>query len=443
MRIEEIPSHIVNLGKRYGATDVVAKLVESRRVMIRFSNNEVSVSKIFNETTIDIFIMIERHRAATTLSTASLRSIEKGVKNLVKVAKMTPPADIYAPLPKGPFSYDPRLLKAPEVPLDPEELSGYVERAINAALESGAKRAAGTLNSFRNRIILATSGDVFSSQETAGLELSIRAFVSEVATGHFLSIAGNPREFNPDEAGRIAGEIARAADNPVPGEPGRYMALLGPMVFADLINQVGSSSSAFMVEAGLSFLADKLGEKVASEKLTLVDDPTLAGTIGARAFDDEGIPTRRNVIIEGGVLRTYLHNSITAKKFNAETTGNAGLIVPTPWNLIVEAGSKSFEDLLSQIDDGIYVTNDWYLRYQNYRTGDFSTIPRDGMFRIKRGEIISSIRELRISDNMPRILQNIIDLGRSRTWVKWWEVEVPSLVPHALINEVNFTKPLI
>lgn len=101
----------------------------------------------------------------------------------------------------------------------------------------------------------------------------------------------------------------------------------------------------------------------------------MIGAYGAKAFDDEGTPTRDNKIIEKGVLKTYLHNSTTAKKFKTETTANAGLVSPQPWNLIVEPGGKSFEDLLSEVDDGVYVTNDWYLRYQNYRTGDFSTIP--------------------------------------------------------------------
>jgi len=142
-------------------------------------------------------------------------------------------------------------------------------------------------------------------------------------------------------------------------------------------------------------------------------------------------------------LKTYLHNSTTAKKFGAETTGNAGLIEPLPWNMVVEAGEKPFANLIGEVDKGIYVTNDWYLRYQNYRTGDFSTIPRDGMFLIEKGEIAASIRELRISDNMLRILQKIIGLSKSRSWIKWWEVDVPTLVPYALVEDLNFTKSLM
>ncbi|MBS7624555.1 TldD/PmbA family protein [Candidatus Bathyarchaeota archaeon] len=440
MKLSEIPQYIVDLARRLGATDVAAKLVESQRTMIRFSNNEVTVSKTFFENSVDVFLMVEKHRAATSISTLSLKNIKKSIENLIKVAKSTPPADIYAPLPKGPFTYNPELIKAPEIPLDADTLTGYVESAIKCALDKGAERAAGTLTASRFKVALATSGEVYASEEKASIELSIRAFVSELATGQAVSVASRLEDFNPEEAGRMAGEIAKAASNPKPGEPGKYMALLGPMVFADIASQVGALSSAFLVEAGQSFLVDKINSEVASEKFTLIDDPTLAGTLGARAFDDEGVPTRRNIIVERGVLKTYLHNSITAKKFGVETTGNAGIIVPHPWNLVIEPGGKSPEELLAEIDDGIYVTNDWYLRYQNYRTGDFSTIPRDGMFRVRNGEIVESIRELRISDNMLRILRNIVDLSRSRTWIRWWEVEIPTLTPYALISEVNFTK---
>ena len=95
---------------------------------------------------------------------------------------------------------------------------------------------------------------------------------------------------------------------------------------------------------------------------------------------------------------------------------------------------------MAEIDEGVYVTNDWYLRYQNYVTGDFSTIPRDGLFLIKNGEISSPIRDLRISDNMLHIMRSIVGLSKSRLWIKWWEVGVPTFSPFALIEDLNFTK---
>ena len=436
----QVPLQIVKFGLDRGATDVVAKLIEYDTTMIRFSNNEITVSKNYREAVVDIFLMIEKQRADLIIPLASTRALESGVERLINMAKITPPADVYAPLPEGPFSYDPSIQASPKISTTPDRVVGYVEKAIEEAREMRAKKVAGSLIASKARIDLATSGNVSAFREKASLEISVRAFASDIASGHFVSIAENEDDFRPGEAGRMAGEIANASLSPAAGEAGRYTALLGPLVFADLVNQVGALSSAFMVDAGRSFLIGKKGLGVASDKFTLTDDPTFKGTYGARAFDDEGVPARRNVIVEKGVLRTYLHNSTTAKKFDEETTGNAGLINPHPWNLVVEPGDGTFEELIAEIDDGVYVTNDWYLRYQNYQTGDFSTIPRDGMFRIKHGRIENPIRELRISDNMLRIFKNIRDLTKGRYWIKWWEVGIPTLTPYAVVEDLNFTK---
>ena len=440
MELEAIPDFIVNKGLSEGATDVAAMVIESDRVMIRFANNDISISKSYRENIASIFLMIKNHRAHTVINELSEESVNKAIKNTIKTAKLIPPADIYAPLPSGPFEYDAQLLKPTVLKLEPENLVGYVEEAVNGAFEYKIQKVAGSLIASNSKVYLATSGNVHAEQTASQLEISIRAFASEVASGHSVSIAQDTRGFQPKEAGREAGEIAYMASNPIKGEAGRYDAVLGPLVFADLVNQVGILSSAFYIDTGQSFLIDKLGSKVASEMFTLLDDPTVVGSYGARAFDDEGLPTKRNVIVENGVLKTYLHNSLTAKKFNVNSTSNAGYIVPTPWNLIVKPGDSSVQDLISQVDDGIYVTNVWYLRYQNYRTGDFSTIPRDGLFLIKHGEISKSIRELRISDNLLRIFQNLAGLSRESKWVKWWEVEVPTYTPYALVKDLSFTK---
>ncbi len=277
-------------------------------------------------------------------------------------------------------------------------------------------------------------------EKDSGLEISIRAFCSDLASGHAVSVARDEGEFDPSTAGRQAGEIASISLNPEEAMPGKKDALLGPLVFADLVSQLGDRSSAFFVDAGLSFLAGKIGSQVASDKFTMHDDPTVRDSYGLKISDDEGVPTSRKTVVEKGFLRTYLHNSTTAKKFGVKTTGNAGLLVPHPWNLVVEPGGKRMEEILSSIDQGIYVTNDWYLRYQDYSRGDFSTIPRDGMFIIESGELAKPVRSLRISDNMLRIFHNIVEISSERRWVKWWEVEIPTLTPYALVEDLNFSK---
>ncbi|MDD1769067.1 MAG: TldD/PmbA family protein [Methanomassiliicoccales archaeon] len=440
MKAEDICDFVLKICKSEGASDVAVTVTEVEETMIRFSNNEITVSNALKEASSFIFVADREKKAGVGVADLSKKTLLSSAKRVVSSARRSPPGDVYAPLPKGPFRYDEAALDQPRLEMRPEDLVGLVQAAVEAGLKEGAERMAGSLIARNGRVILRTTGDVITSARSSGIEMSIRAFLSSLASGHSTAIASSEKDFAPEEVGAEAGRLAKAAANPSEGEPGECQAILGPLVFADIVCQVGRSASAFNVDAGLSFFGGKIGQNVASEKLNVADDATLRGSYGAFPFDAEGLPTRRTEIIESGVLKSYLHNSSTAKKFGTQSTANAGLIAPRPFNLVVGEGNKTLEDLIRSVDNGIYVTNDWYLRYQNYATGDFSTIPRDAMFLIRNGQIEKPIRELRISDNMIRILQSVSSLTRNRTWVKWWEVEVPTLSPAALVDKVNFTK---
>lgn len=440
MRAEEICQLVLRACKAQGVSDVVVTVAQSEGLMVRFSNNEITTVNALSDATASIFVNDNGRKAGANAADLSKKGLEAASKKVVEMAKRAPATAIYAPLPHGPFSYDPKLLDGGEVPTDPKRIVPFVKEAIDAAQKEGALRVAGSLISDNGKVTLMTSNDAFGATGKAVMELSLRAFGPESASGHSVSVAGNEAEFKPAEAGAEAGRLAKMSIGTTDGEPGEYDTVLGPMVFADLMNQTGRAASAFSVEARMSFLADKVGQRVASERLSIIDDPTMGGTFGSAPFDAEGLPTRRNAIIEGGILKGYLHNSTTAKKFGTTTTANAGLVAPRPFNLVVEPGQRSLEEVISSVERGIYVTNNWYLRYQNYQTGEFSTIPRDAMFLIENGKLVRPIKELRISDNLLRILSSVKEVTKERRWIRWWEVEVPTLCPAALVSKVRFTK---
>jgi len=440
MRAEDICQLLLRTCKAQGVSDIVVTVAQSEGLMVRFSNNEITTVNALNDTTASIFVNDNGRKAGANAADLSKKGLEAAAKKVVEMAKRAPAASVYAPLPQGPFSYDAKLLEGGQVPADPRTLVSYVKQAMEAAQKEGAQRVAGSLVSDNSRLTLMTSNGAFGVMRKAAIELSLRAFCSESASGHAVSVAGKEADFKPIEAGAEAGRLAKMSLEAVDGEPGEYDAVLGPLVIAGLVNQVGRAASAFSVEAGMSFLADKTGQMVASQCVSIADDPTLEGTFGSAPFDAEGLPTRRNAIIDAGTLKGYLHNSTTAKKFGTSTTANAGLVAPRPFNLVVEAGTKPLEEIISGMERGIYVTNDWYLRYQNFRTGDFSTIPRDAMFLIENGKLSKPIRELRISDNLQRMLSSIKDVAKERSWVRWWEVEIPTICPAALFSKVRFTK---
>jgi PmbA protein len=198
--------------------------------------------------------------------------------------------------------------------------------------------------------------------------------------------------------------------------------------------------SAYSIMTQMSVFINKLSKRVAPKIVTLKDNAA-PSSMSNRVFDDEGVPTKENVVIDHGVLRTYLHNTSTGKIFKTKTTGNAGLVAPGAWNMEIDAGEMDKDELFAETKKGLYLTNTWYTRFQNYAKGDFSTIPRDGIFLVEKGEIKQSLKDLRLSDNALTMLGNIAEISKERQHVHWWgEADPPSLSPYVLMKNVHMTK---
>ena len=186
----------------------------------------------------------------------------------------------------------------------------------------------------------------------SAVELSIRAFSEKEASGHAVECSSTLKGFDPARAGRKAGEIAKQAKNPKAGVEGKYDVVFDPLFVGSLLGMWGSMASAYSVMVQMSIFVDKLGKKVASDMVTLRDVPA-AYSVSNRVFDDEGAPAQENVIINKGILKTYLHNTSTAKIFKTKTTGNAGIISPEPWNIEMDQGDMTKEELFKEIKRGL------------------------------------------------------------------------------------------
>src|SRR5438034_611943 len=313
------------------------------------------------------------------------------------------------------------------------------EAAVGGALDQGAKECAGSFWKYEDEHFLATSNGAEGHDHRASLYLSIRALVSLESSGHGIACASKLSQFQPEKAGQKAGRIAALARTPKPAKAGRYTVLFDPLIVGSLTDQVGGRLSAWAVLAGLSPFGKKIGKRVASSQLTLYDDGS-ADSIARKRFDAEGVPTRRNLLVNKGILKTYLHNTSTAKKFKTKTTGNAGLVAPDSHAVFVKPGDRSRDEIFSEVKDGLWLTNTWYTRYQSYVTGDLSTIPRDGIFHIRNGDVVEAWKDIRVTDNLLHLMKNIVALSDEAEQMMWWgEVSVPNFVPYALIKDVGIT----
>jgi PmbA protein len=428
---------IVRKCKALGADEAIARTAYGRNKQVRFSRNEIDTSLAWNYYVTDVVLSWNKRVVVTQI--ANFQKTDRILKRLFKTAKVSQENPMYAGFAKGRFTYG---RSSGDRTLD--NLSNPAEYVFEA-VEAAKKEAGQEVNA--GGIFLASVSDIYqvSSEGPEGedyrssVELSIRAFSQNEASGHGVECSSTLKGFEPARAGQKAGEIAKLAKNPKNGIEGRYDVVFDPLFVGSLLGMWGSMASAYYVMVQLSIFVDGIGKKVASDMITLRDVPA-SYSMSNRIFDDEGVPTQENVIIEKGLLKTYLHNTSTAKTFKTKTTGNAGIVAPGPWNIEMDAGNVSKGELMKQVKHGLYLTNTWYTRFQNYRAGDFSTIPRDGIFQIENGEIKQPLKNIRLSDNAQRMLNNIIGISRERQHVHWWaEADPPSLSPFILMKDVQIT----
>lgn len=165
----------------------------------------------------------------------------------------------------------------------------------------------------------------------------------------------------PEQVGQAAAEraLAKLGAGTVP--PGRYPVVFDAESAGTFLQGLFSAFSAQNVLEQRSFLAGKLGQPVASPLVTIVDDGTLRRGLGTRHFDGEGVQTRRTAVVEGGILRQYLHTASTARRMGVPPTGNGIRTYETlpavgPTNFYIDYGSSSSDKLLREISSGLFVT---------------------------------------------------------------------------------------
>lgn len=181
--------------------------------------------------------------------------------------------------------------------------------------------------------------------------------------------------------------------------------------FADLLSTISGIFSANVVHEKRSQLEGKIGQKIAAETVTLIDNPLLDNGYNSRSFDSEGYPSRLNEVIKDGILKTYLHNLRTAHKDGIKSTGNgSGGRGISFSNFYVKPGKSSKEEVLKKAGNGVYITdlNGMHAGYSSV-SGDFS-FGAEG-FKIEDGKIGASLNQFTISGNVYRLLEDIAALG--------------------------------
>ena len=273
----------------------------------------------------------------------------------------------------------------------------------------------------RETMIKNTLGLSQSEKNGAGVIFAVASASKddEVYTGLGVKLFHDFCDVDLDELAKTVIEDTLSGVGAQSIESGNYPILLDKDAFSDFIEAFSSVFNAEMVQKDLSLLKGKLGEKIASEKVTLRIDPHHEDAPVMSGFDGEGYPTKAFSLIENGKLKSYFHNLATAKKDGVESTGSAvrgykGKVSLAPSFLLLEGGKRTEKEMLSSIEKGLYIKELTAMHSGlNATSGDFS-LPAKGFF-IEDGKKVRPVNQIVLSGNLFSVLKNIEELSKERS----------------------------
>ena len=236
----------------------------------------------------------------------------------------------------------------------------------------------------------------------------------QVKTGFDLFFSNDFSKFNVDE---LAKSIVKETVSQLGGyqcASSTYKAVLSPDVVKSFISAYVGSAVAEDIQKNSSLFVGKLGQKVASRKVTIEDKPH-AKTIFARGFDDEGVATKNLPIIKNGILQSYLYNLTTAAKDNVESNGHGVVgggskVGTSSWYLEMKPGKKSQDELFEEVGNGVYITEIQGLHAGlNPRSGNFSL--QSTGFMIENGKVTHGLDLITVSGNLVDLFNSITEVG--------------------------------
>lgn len=414
--------------------EYIVTVIARDSIMVKYANGEVTVTQAWRDYVVSIYMAKAGRISASTFT--SRDPVEAAARTATLIEKLQP-SPLYAPLPQP--------TGKPSSTVDPKvkdlSLSGDAARLVEDVDVSRYGDVAGMNSLEYSKAYMMGSNGLDAEFEVTSFSGYMRVFRGE-SSGQWAWVSTRYEPALALKAIDKAGELASLCST-LPLEriaSGTYRVLLSPMVAGNLMERVAFAASAGSVIFGFSFLQGRQkGDVIASGKLTLREIPLDPSLPGYRSVDDEGVATRDKAIIERGVFKGLLHNTKTAKLMGEESTGNAGWILPRIFNLEIEGGSLREEELLEALGDGIYATNNWYTRFQNYLEGTFSTVTRDTLLVVRGGKPIACARRARLTGRLPELIANIEDLSRERWPIQWWEVDTPFIIPHVIVSKLGVT----
>jgi PmbA protein len=429
--LKQLASEVLAKALKAGATDAEAVVHEGDEFSALVRLGQVETLKESGSRAVGLRVFIASGNAQRTASTSSSdfsnESIARLVDGAITLAKITS-EDPFAGLPEahefGKLDGDLHLYFDDVNEMPPAERIEIARRTEAAAM------------AYDTRIQNSGGGD-FDTATSHKIMMNSRGFVGEYRRSYCGFSAspiaqdekGMQRNYwfsnartvtkleNPEEIGQEAARrtLKRLGARQVKTQ--KAPVIFSPEIARSIMGSIFEAANGDSIYRNASFFSGMLGEKVAGENITVVDDGTLIfdgiGGFGTRPFDGEGLPTRRTVLVENGILKNYVMNTYTARKLGMKSTGNASRgLAGNPGigagNFFLEAGTLTPEEIIGDVKNGLYVTETMGFGV-NLVTGDYSQ-GASGMW-IENGEIAYPVEEITIAGNLKDMYKNIVAIG--------------------------------
>jgi len=420
---QELAQDILARAKQKGATQGDVVMVESESFSVSVRLGEVEKVSQAQEKRLGLRLFFGSSSATASTSDISRGAIEKLLEDTCAMARSTA-QDRYSGLPER----DQLAWTAPDLDLlDDSARALSVEGKTRLALE--AEEAAlsfdpritnsegAEFSSQSSRVTYANSHDFSGEYQGSVYSLSVVSVAALngamqrdywYSTKRKLSGLESPKAIGAKAAERALRRLGarkiRTREVPV---------IFDPETASSLLRSLSSALSGYALYKGASFLLGKLGVRIASDLVAVVDDGVMPGALGSRPFDGEGLPTRKKVVVEKGVLQSFLLDTYSGRKLGQPSTGNAARSVGeppgvAPTNFYLASGPHTPQEIIASVEEGFYVTE--LIGFGvNLVTGDYSR-GAAGLW-IHKGELAFPVEEVTIAGNLKEMLLHIEMVG--------------------------------
>jgi PmbA protein len=396
-----------------GADDVEALVCRQAGGLTRFASSRIHQSAWREDLWVRVRVVVDGNRVGTaTVHAADADAVRRTARRAAEVAATMPPDLGYPGMP-GPAPY-PEAGRHDQATADadPATRAGLVAGVIRR-LPAGVT-AAGACETRELEIALANTRGVRAAGATTAASFSILA---DAGSGTGWAEGTEPALVDLDVAALGERAARKAVDSLDPRElpPGAYPVVLEPnaaSVMVQWLGWLGFGAKAY--DEGRSFLVGRLGQRVCSPLVTIVDDATAADTIGV-GFDFEGVPKRRVTLIDEGVAASLVYDFRAATGHGVEPTGH-GLPAPSaegalPMHLAMLPGQTPQAELVAGLERGLLVTRFHYTNLVNLIDTTITGMTRDGTFWVEDGKVVGAVRNLRFTQSILDALSSVRAVG--------------------------------